>query len=113
MKNKYIKVTVLTTYLSEKGEVKIRSDSNKDQYGYSKEQYEDLNIPIPKDSTIKDDELQEEDLETITSKAFFNVDDFLMVVEHEDTGSTIYLKSGHTLDVLESPKKIIKKINKQ
>jgi hypothetical protein len=76
-----------------------------------------MNIPIPDDSTHNtiDDEgefLDDMDLDTVPSVTFFDADDFLMVAEHLDFGSTIYLRTGHVLDVAESPRQIINKINK-
>ena len=54
---KFIKVTVLSSFLSPEGEKKmigvgddVKSINKKDQHGLSVEQYEDLGIPIPEDS---------------------------------------------------------------
>jgi hypothetical protein len=118
MTRKFVKVTMLTTIFSEAGEKKIQPKySKKDQHGLTVEQYEDMNIPIPDDSTHNtiDDEsefLDDMDLDTVPSVTFFDAEDFLMVAEHLDFGSTIYLRTGHVLDVAESPRQIINKINK-
>lgn len=124
---KFIKVTVIDTLLSESGERKMTSlggsskaNSHLDQYGHSIEKYEDMGIPIPEDSTHNttdefDDEnitLEDDDLEFVKSVAYFLAEDFKLVVERTDFGSTIYLKGDMTLDVLESPLQIINKLKK-
>ena len=119
---KFVKVTLLTTLLSESGEQKIQAHSNpnmskKDQHNLTVEQYEDMGIPIPEDSThliedAGDDKIDDTDLDIVPSQTFFDADDFLMVTEHLDFGSTIYLRTGHTLDVLETPRTVINRINK-
>ena len=119
---KFVKVTLLTTLLSESGEQKIQAHSNpsiskKDQYGYTIEDWEDMKVDIPEDSIhltegVEDDKIEDTDLDIVPSQTFFDADDFLMVTEHLDFGSTIYLRTGHTLDVLETPRTVINRINK-
>lgn len=123
----FIKVTVVDSVLSESGEQKmvaLSSDYSEDKldcHGYTKEKYEDLNISIPKDSIHynpekedlnKEIELGDADIEIIRSEAYFLKEDFKLVVAREDFGSRIYLKSKYTLDVAESPRQIINKLNK-
>lgn len=112
-----IRVKVLSSFLSEKGEKKIGGISEinkKDQHGLSLEQYEDLGLEVPKDSSHhkKDSELDldEDDIEIIESDAYFLAEDFKLVVAREDFGSTIYLKDGTSLDVAETPRKIVNKL---
>lgn len=111
-----IKVVVVSSVLSEQGEKKIGGVSEinkKDQHDLTLEQYEDLGIPIPPDSSHhKSDEvdLDDEDIEIIKSDAYFLAEDFKLVVAREDFGSTIYLKDGTLLDVLESPRKVVNKL---
>ena len=122
---KFIKVTVLSSFLSPEGEKKmigigddVKSINKKDQHGLSIEQYEDLGIPIPEDSnhhksSIEEDiELGYDDIEIIKSPAYFLAEDFKLVVAREDFGSTIYLKDNYTLDVMETPRQIVSKITK-
>ena len=122
---KFIKVTVLSSFLSPEGEKKmigigddVKSINKKDQHGLSIEQYEDMGIPIPEDSTHHTDNLEEdiefgdEDIEIIKSPAYFLAEDFKLVVARDDFGSTIYLKDNYTLDVMESPRQVISKITK-
>lgn len=111
-----IKVTVVSSFLSEKGEKKIEGVSEinkKDQHGLSLEQYEDMGLPVPPDSSHhknNDVDLDDDDIEIIQSDAYFLAEDFKLVVAREDFGSTIYLKENVTLDILESPKKVVKKL---
>ena len=122
---KFIKVTVLSSFLSPEGEKKmigigdnVKSLNERDQHGLSIEQYEDMGIPIPEDSNHhknnleEDIELGDEDIEIIKSPAYFLAEDFKLVVAREDFGSTIYLKDNYTLDVMESPRQIVSKITK-
>lgn len=120
MTKNFVKVTMLTTVFSDESEQKIQSrlsDVNKkDQHNLTVEQYEDMGIPIPEDSTHHQDIDEEEDLDSnldiIPSVTFFDAEKFLMVAEHLDFGSTIYLTTGHSLDVLETPRQVINRINK-
>ena len=119
MTKKFVKVTMLTTIFSDEAEQKIQprlSEVNKkDQHNLTVEQYEDMGIPIPEDSTHHQDLVEgesENNLDIIPSVTFFDVEEFLMVAEHLDFGSTIYLKTGHSLDVLETPRQVINRINK-
>ena len=121
---KFIKVTVLSSFLSPEGEKKmigiggISPETKKDQYGYTIEEWEDMKVPIPEDSTHHTDNLEEdiefgdEDIEIIKSPAYFLAEDFKLVVARDDFGSTIYLKDNYTLDVMESPRQVISKITK-
>ncbi len=113
-----VKVTVLTSYLSDKGERKVGGydPKKKDKYGYSLETWEDMNTEIPEDSIHYNQseqvELGDDDIEIIRSEAYFPKNNFELVVAREDFGSTIYLKDGITLDVLETPRKVVNKLNK-
>ena len=111
-----IKVTVVSSFLSEKGEKKIGGVSEinkKDQHGLSLEQYEDMGLPVPPDSSYHKNEevdLDDDDIEIIQSDAYFLAEDFKLVVAREDFGSTVYLKDSITLDVLETPRQIFNKL---
>jgi hypothetical protein len=121
---KFIKVTVLSSFLSPEGEKKmigiggISPETKKDQYGYTVEEWEDMKVPIPEDSThhantIEEDiEFDDEDIEIIKSPAYFLAEDFKLVVARDDFGSTIYLKDNCTLDVMETPRQVVSKITK-
>ena len=120
----FIKVTVLSSFLSPSGERKMIGVGNnnnkeinkKDQHGLSIEQYEDLGILIPEDSihhssTFEEEvEFDDEDIEIIKSPAYFLAEDFKLVVARDDFGSTLYLKDNYTLDVMETPRQIINKL---
>ena len=111
-----IKVKVLSSFLSEKGEKKVGgySPSKKDKYGYTLEAWEDMNTNIPEDSihynSDKDINLDDDDIEIIQSDAYFLAEDFKLVVARKDFGSTVHLKDSITLDVLETPRQIFNKL---
>ena len=75
---KFVKVTLLTTLLSESGEQKIQAHSNpniskKDQYGYTIEDWEDMKVDIPEDSIhltegVEDDKIEDTDRYSNTKK---------------------------------------------
>ena len=121
---KFIKVTVLSSFLSPEGEKRmigiggINPETKKDQYGYTVEEWEDMKVPIPEDQTHHTDNIEEdiefgdEDIEIIKSPAYFLAEDFKLVVDRDDFGYTIYLKDNYTLDVMESPRQVISKITK-
>lgn len=111
-----IRIKVLSSFLSEKGEKKIGGydPKKKDKYGYTLEAWEDMNTNIPEDSihysNDEDINLDEDDIEIIESDAYFLAEDFKLVVAREDFGSTVYLKDGTSLDVAETPRKIVNKL---
>lgn len=112
-----VKVNVISSYLNPQGENKLGGEySERDQHNLTVEQYEDMNVPIPSDSTHhqnnKEIEILDEDIEIIESVGYFLLSDFKMVVAGEDFGATIYLKDSYVLNVAETPRQIVNQINK-
>lgn len=122
---KYVKVNVISSILSERGQKRIEnhnkpySETEKDTYGYTREQYEDINISIPEDSIHygKEEEttlqLDDEDFDIIKRPSFFPVEKFVLAVASETgVGTTVYLTDDLIVDVAESVNTIYKRIEK-
>lgn len=83
-------------------------DEPTDSEGRSADWYADMNLPIPKD--LKQSEHIEFDPDTDYDEyevdVIINLEDFTMAVDEEEYGSTIYLKSGHNIFVIQDTEDI-------
>lgn len=77
----------------------------KDENGRNSEWYEDLGLPVP-DSLKKlpQDYIQfdlEKDYDSYDVDITINMKEFVMAIDHEEFGSTVYLSDGSNVEVVE------------
>lgn len=107
-------LTGIGSVLTESAEKKLKIETDgipRCSGGYTREWYEDMNIKeenIPQDLKDKekaldqDIELLDEDFEEIYSSIMVYEDEIKLIVQDEDETTTIFLKDGLTISVLES-----------
>lgn len=77
----------------------------RDEHGRTAEFYTDLNLPIPESLKNKQSDFikfdLEKDYDTYEIDVIVNMNDFVMVVDDEEFGSTVYLSNGNNIQILE------------
>ena len=118
----YMKLMYLNSVLvvpSEAGQKKIEKalkknklESKKDQYGRTKENYEDLGMEIPKE-LLENDEifngisedgtilLKDEEMEYEFMDCIINLKDFSTAIDNQQIGCVIYTQQGDEIHVVE------------
>lgn len=122
-KRKHLFLTCVSTVANEKGEERVNkalsSDVKRDENGLTREQYEDLGIPVPRElldssSEIDEDgmiELKEDEIDYLFDDIILELSEFACAIDNQLTGTTtVYTKSNLSLTVEETTDEIFSQI---
>lgn len=125
-KTKHLFLTCVSTVANEKGEERVNKalgnesfGVKRDEYGRSAEDYESMNMPVPKElldssSEIDEDgmiELKEDEIDYLFDDIILELSEFACAIDNQLTGTTtVYTKSNLSLTVEESTDEIFSQI---
>lgn len=109
---KRLHLTVLRKELTEAAEKRLEEldiyDENpKDSNGKTREYYENLGLPVSKEITDKEKllnggiELTDDDYDFYETECTVNLDNFAMVIDDIEEGSSLFLSDGTFVNILE------------
>lgn len=115
-------LTEVSTVLNEAGLEKFNNslEANssvgalkRDDYGRTAQSYEDMNLPVPKELQGDTEELSDdfvrvnpEDIEYDFNDCVINLSDFMVAIDHEDIGSTVFTRNDFQIHVEETSEEI-------